>query len=211
MNRAHQCSGSATGPLIVFEPCNNVTTRGQVSLLSNPIISQKDWYTPPPEWKHHKKWYPSVLIHADSLVLPTPTSNYILSRLSQFVLTKPHYLSELVFPDIHRNAMVFKPYHMMWNEWGLEEVYALLGAGHFQVCFFNWEAISSSFHTSTFATFHTIWMGKKQVQDMKQITGWTKTPALQQRCPLAEGNGPFPSARPTLQLCHPSDSNIVSR
>lgn len=86
MNRAHQCSGSATGPPIVFEPCNNVTTRGQVSLLSNPIISQKDWYTPPPEWKHHKKWYPSVLIHVDSSVLHTPTSNYILSRPSQFVL-----------------------------------------------------------------------------------------------------------------------------
>ncbi|KAF3858147.1 hypothetical protein F7725_011348 [Dissostichus mawsoni] len=28
---------------------------------------------------------------------------------------------------------------------------------------------------------------------MKQITGWTETPALQQRCLLAEGNGPFPS------------------
>lgn len=161
MNRAHQCSGSAAGPLIVFEPCNNVTTRGQVSLLSNPIITQKDWYTPPPEWKHHKKWYPSVLIHADSLVLPTPTSNYILSHLSQFVLTKPHYLSEFVFLDIHRNAMVFKPYHMMWNERGLEEVYELLGADQIQVCFSDWEAISSSFHTSTFATFHTIWMGEK--------------------------------------------------
>lgn len=44
VNRAYQFSSSATGPFIVFEPCN-VTTKGQVSLLSNPIITQKDWYT----------------------------------------------------------------------------------------------------------------------------------------------------------------------
>ncbi|CAB1448556.1 unnamed protein product [Pleuronectes platessa] len=32
---------------------------------------------------------------------------------------------------------------------------------------------------------------------MKQITGWAETPALQRRSLSAEGNGPFPSTRPT--------------
>lgn len=204
MNRAHQCSGSATGTLIVFEPCNMWPPEAR-SYLTERLIHTPSRVEAPQE---------VIPFHSHScrfISLANPHIKLYLRRLSQFVLTKPHYISELVFQDIHRNAMVVKPYHMMWNEWGLEEVYEPLGAGHIQVCFSHWEAMSSSFHTSTFATFHTIWMGKKQVQDMKQITGWPKTPALQQRSPLAEGNGPFPWLRPTLQLCHPSDSNIVSR
>lgn len=37
---AHECSDSAAGPLIVFEPPDNVTSRGQDSLLSKAIISE---------------------------------------------------------------------------------------------------------------------------------------------------------------------------
>lgn len=76
--------------------------------------------------------------------------------------TKPHHLGELIFPDIHKNAVVFRPCCMMWNEWRLVEVYELLGASQVQVCFSGWEAVSSSFHTSTFGTFHTIWMGENK-------------------------------------------------
>lgn len=66
------------------------------------------------------------------------------------------------FSQTHKNAMVFKSCSMMGNEWGLVEVDELLGASQVQVCFSDWEAVSCSFHTSTFGTFHTIWMGENK-------------------------------------------------
>lgn len=71
-------------------------------------------------------------------------------------MTKAHYLCKPIFPDIHKNAMVFKQCLMIGNEFIFAEVLELLGATQVQVCFSDWEAMSCSFHPSTFGTFHTI-------------------------------------------------------
>lgn len=52
--------------------------------------------------------------------------------------------------------MVFRSSCMMGNESRLVKVDELLGASQVQVCLSDWEAVSLSFHTSTFGTFHTL-------------------------------------------------------
>lgn len=177
MNRAHQCSSSAAGPLIVFEPCNNVTTRGQVSVLSNPIITQKDWYTPPPEWKHHKKVIPFRCHSCEFTSVLTSTSSYILSFLSQFNSLRG------CTQTLIRVLQLLNP--SPWLKMNKDTLKTLLcmnlGASQVQELSNGLEGVGSSFHNVTFDIFHTSSMGE-WVENMKHITGWTETRALQQQC-----------------------------
>lgn len=211
MNRAHQCSGSATGPLIVSEPCNNVTTRGQVSLLSNPIITQKDWYTPPLGWKHHKKWYPSVLIHPDSFSLPTPTSKYILSRLSQFV----PWLKLITCVCLFSQTFIKMQWHLNPASWWEmnKDLLKCMSSQESAGCRLSFglvtERLSAAHSTPRPLTPFTPseWVKtRNRSQDGQKLRPCSNTGVffLLLLCFLlllyfwgAEGNGPFPSARPT--------------
>lgn len=97
--------------------------------------------------------------------LPSPTSNYILSRLSQFVLQ----LKLITWVYLFSHTYIQMLWHLnpaLWWEMNKDllktVVYKVLGASQVQVWFSDWEAVSSSFHTSTFDTFHTIWMGENK-------------------------------------------------
>lgn len=119
---------------------------------------------------------------------------------------------------LNPTCWLFKLRHMMWHKQRLAKVYEFnpMGADRVQVFFSKREAVSSSFPPFDLWHFSHHVNGRKEVQDMKQITGWAEAPALQWRClffslSFARGNGPFPWNRPTLQLCHPGDRDIVSR
>lgn len=201
MNRAHQCSGSATGPLIVPEPCNNVTTRGQVSLLSNPIITQKDWYTPPLGWKHHKKWYPSVLIHVDSFSPPTPTSNYILSRLSQFVLRLKLITCVYLFSQTFIKMLQRLNPASWWemNKDLLKCMSSQESAGCGLRVGLVIERLSAAHSTLRPLTPFTPseWVKTSTKQETDHRMDRNSGPAATLFFGGAEGNGPFLSARPT--------------
>lgn len=88
---------------------------------------------------------------------------------------------------LNPTCWLFKLRHMMWHKQRLAKVYEFnpMGADRVQVFFSKREAVSSSSHPPPpFDLWHFSHHvnGRKEVQDMKQITGWAEAPALQWRC-----------------------------